>query len=73
MLSEPEEVWETVAEVVALWPAFHQAWLMTPDGRQLAITEDTEGLRLDLLREGQQVHCVVTTEFPRVLHASLLG
>lgn len=73
LLTGPEDVWETDAQVVAVWPEFHQVWLLTPEGNQLAITDQTKGVRLQTLRRGQLLRCTVTTQFPRVLAASVVG
>jgi hypothetical protein len=72
LIGEPEEVLELDAQVVVLWPQFNQVWLETREGNQLAITDKTEGVRVNSLREGQWLHLTITKELPRVLHASVI-
>lgn len=54
------------ATVLAVIAEYHQAVVRTDDGRQLAITGCSGGLRWDTLREGQRVVCVLDERLVRV-------
>jgi hypothetical protein len=66
------ETREVDTEVVAVLPEFNQAELRSADGFRYALTEQTPGIRLSNVREGQHFRCVVTLRYPRVLRAELL-
>ena len=55
--------------VFALVPEYRQVKVRAQDGRQYALTEQTEGVKLEQLHEGQRVRCVVTRSMPRVVTA----
>lgn len=64
---------EIRATVVALLPEFQQVQLRSADGHMFALTEHTRGVKLEALREGQQVECTVTLRLPRVLRAQVVA
>ena len=57
--------------VYACVSEFELVYVRTADEQQFALTPDTEGVRLDDLREGQIVECLVSSGLPRVLRAKL--
>jgi hypothetical protein len=61
------------ARVVALVPEYHQAHLRSSDGYLYSLTEQTPGIDLRNLHEGQVLRCTVTVRAPRVLSAHLVG
>lgn len=71
--SEPEEVRQVDATVVAVLPEFHQAKLRDSGGYQYSITDMTAGVHVSDLQKGQHVRCIVTTQLPRVIRASIVG
>lgn len=61
------------AMVVAVLPEMHHAKIRDTLGRQYSITDKTNGVDPQELREGQKLHCVVTKDYPRIIHASVIG
>jgi hypothetical protein len=64
-----DETREVTAKVVALVPEFKLAKIRTADGWLYSINENTPGVRLSDLVEGQTVRATVTKRLARVLHA----
>ena len=69
-LPSPTETTRDVrAVVVAVLPEYRQAKVRSDDGHLYAIDGSTQGVRLEVLREGQWLRCLVTVHLPRVLRA----
>jgi hypothetical protein len=64
-----EPVEELRARVTAVIPEYHVVHVETAEGRGLALTDRTHGIKLSQLRVGQLLDCVVTLSQPRVLQA----
>lgn len=67
------ETREVRATVIALIPRYHQAKIRSEDGHLYSITESTQGVRLNALREGQRLRCTVTPRLPRVVLAEVIA
>ena len=70
--SVPHGTERVVTVVFACVPEFELVYVRAPDGRQFALTPQTDGISLPTLREGQRVECIVTRRLSRVLSAELL-
>lgn len=61
-----------VARVHVCAPDFELVFVRTSDDFQYALTPLTRGVRLESLREGQTLDCVISGGLPRVLSATVV-
>ena len=64
---------EIEGEIVEVLPGYGLAHVQTAEGQVYGLNRTTPGIDFEEIHAGQQVRCVVTLEFNRVLHAWLLG
>jgi hypothetical protein len=70
--SRREGTRRVVARVRFYAPDFELVFVRTSDDFQYALTPLTRGVRLEFLREGQTLDCVISGGLPRVLSATVV-